>query len=193
MGRMTAREGFTLIELMIVVAILAILAVAAVPALIKCMRRAKTVEAIDEIDKIYKGAALYYSSPYVTLGGVKLECQFPGLQSATPVEGTCCSTDGLGGPDDNADDRCDSNPDLWTTPVWSDLKFQISDEHYFVYAFDSDGALDSAVFTASAYGDLDCDGVQSTFQRIGFGDLHATKAECGIHGSAAFFVSKETE
>ncbi len=127
------------------------------------------------------------------MGGIKLECQFPGQQGATPVEGTCCSASGLGGPDGNADDRCDSDPDLWTTPVWSDLKFQISDEHYFIYSFDSEGALDSAVFTATANADLDSYGLQTTIQRIGFGDLHATKAECGIHGSAAFFISKETE
>ena len=38
-------KGFTLIELMIVVAILGILAVVAVPALQKYMRRAKTAEA----------------------------------------------------------------------------------------------------------------------------------------------------
>ncbi|MEZ4265243.1 MAG: prepilin-type N-terminal cleavage/methylation domain-containing protein [Myxococcota bacterium] len=188
-----SRSGFTLIELMIVVAILAILAVVAVPAFIKYMRRAKTTEAIDELDKIYKGAALYYSQPYVTLAGVKLECQFPANQGVTPVEGTCCSTGGGAGPDANGDDRCDADPDLWSTDVWSGLSFQISDEHYFVYSFDSSGTLGDATFTATANGDLDCDGISSTFQRMGFGDVQATKAECGLHGSAAFYVEKETE
>ena len=73
----TTRKGFTLIELMIVVAILAILAVVAVPAFIKYMRRAKTTEAIDEIDKIYKGAAVYYTTPKINQAGAKLPCQFP--------------------------------------------------------------------------------------------------------------------
>ena len=186
-------KGFTLIELMIVVAILAILAVVAVPAFIKYMRRAKTTEAIDEIDKIYKGAALYYTTPHVDNAGAKLECQFPQNQGVTPVEATCCSTGGLGGPDGNGDDRCDSDPDVWSTDTWSALNFQITDEHYFVYAFDASGTLDTAGFTTTANADLDCDAIQSTFQRMAFGDPQANKAECSLRGSAAFYVEKETE
>ena len=186
-------KGFTLIELMIVVAILAILAVVAVPAFIKYMRRAKTTEAIDELDKIYKGAALYYTTPHVNSVGTKLECQFPSNQGVTPVEATCCSTGGLGGNDNNGDDRCDADPDVWTTDTWSSLNFQMSDEHYFVYAFDAEGTLSDAGFTATAHADLDCDAVQSTFQRMAFGDPQANKAECALHGSAAFYVEKETE
>ena len=185
--------GFTLIELMIVVAILAILAIVAVPAFIKYMRRAKTTEAIDQLDKVYKGAALYYTSPHVTLAGVKLACRFPGNQGTTPVEGTCCST-GSGSPaDTDGDDRCDADPMIWTTPTWSALSFQITDQHYFLYAFDSQGELDAAMFTATANGDLDCDGTFSTFQRVGFGDTRPTGAECGIVGSPAFYYERETE
>jgi len=186
-------KGFTLIELMIVVAILAILAVVAVPAFIKYMRRAKTTEAIDEIDKIVKGAAFYYTKPYINDQGQKQPCQFPASQGQTPVEATCCSTASLGGPDLNQDDRCDSSPDTWTTKTWSALTFQINDEHYFVYSFDSFGTLSAAKFTTSAFGDLDCDAIQSTFQRIGWGDPQANYAECAMYGSPAFFVDSETE
>lgn len=186
-------KGFTLIELMIVVAILAILAVVAVPAFIKYMRRAKTTEAIDQMDKIYKGAAVYYTTPKVDKAGSKLPCQFPTNQGVTPVEGSCCSTTGLGGPDANADDRCDSDPDIWTTDTWSAMNFQITDEHYFVYSFDASGVLSEAGFTVTSNADLDCDGVQSTFQRMGFGDPQANNAECSLRGSAAFYVEKETE
>jgi prepilin-type N-terminal cleavage/methylation domain-containing protein len=136
-------KGFTLIELMIVVAILAILAVVAVPAFIKYMRRAKTTEAIDELDKIYKGAALYYTTPHVTKAGLKLECQFPANQAVTPVEANCCSTSGSAA-DANGDDRCDSDPDVWSEDTWSALNFQINDEHYFVYSFDASGTLSAA-------------------------------------------------
>jgi prepilin-type N-terminal cleavage/methylation domain-containing protein len=186
-------KGFTLIELMIVVAILAILAVVAVPAFIKYMRRAKTTEAIDEIDKIYKGAALYYTTPHVTQAGLKIECQFPANQGVTPVEATCCSSGGGAGPDANGDDRCDSDPSLWDEDTWSALNFQMNDEHYFVYSFDASGTLADAGFTATANADLDCDGISSTFQRMAFGDPQANKAECSLRGSAAFYVEKETE
>lgn len=186
-------KGFTLIELMIVVAILAILAVVAVPAFIKYMRRAKTTEAIDEIDKIYKGAALYYTTPHVNKLGEKLECQFPANQGMTPLETTCCSSNSQGGPDLNGDDRCDSDSIVWNTPTWSALNFQMNDEHYFVYSFDASGTLDEAGFTATANADLDCDGIKSTFQRMAFGDPQANKAECSLRGSAAFYVEQETE
>ncbi|GMV38550.1 MAG: hypothetical protein AMXMBFR64_02660 [Myxococcales bacterium] len=187
------RKGFTLIELMIVVAILAILAVVAVPAFIKYMRRAKTTEAIDELDKVYKGAAFYYTKPYIDSSGAKLPCQFPAPQGVTPLNASCCSSNGGGGPDANNDDRCDADPDVWTKPTWSALTFQINDQHYFTYEYDSLGTLEAATMTASAYGDLDCDKEFSTFQRIGWGDPQANRAECAMYGSAAFFVDNETE
>jgi prepilin-type N-terminal cleavage/methylation domain-containing protein len=189
----SSRSGFTLIELMIVVAILAILAVVAVPAFIKYMRRAKTTEAIDQLDKVYKGASIYYSTPHVLDTGQKVPCQFPANQGVTPVEGTCCSTGGLGGPDNNQDDRCDSNAAVWDENTWSSLTFQMSDEHYFVYAFDGEGTLKEANFRATANADLDCDSIQSTFQRIAFGDEQANFAECALHGAPAMFVDQETE
>ena len=185
-------KGFTLIELMIVVAILAILAVVAVPAFIKYMRRAKTTEAIDELDKIYKGAAVYYTSPKINKAGSKLDCQFPDNQAITPVEGTCCVA--LGGPDSDNDERCDNTTTYWDTDTWASLAFQITDQHYFVYSFyQNNQVLTNAQFTAQANADLDCDSVQSTFQRMGFGDPAATHAECSLQGSAAFYVENETE
>lgn len=186
-------SGFTLIELMIVVAILAILSVVAVPAFIKYMRKAKTAEAVDMLDKIYKGGADYYSTPRVSENDAsKLDCQFPADQGITPVEATCCGNNG--GPDTNNDDRCDANPDLWTELTWSALKFQISEEHYFQYSFDQNDKTESeAQFTANAHADLDCDASFSTFQRYGKGDPKATKGECQIVSAAALFTSNETE
>ena len=185
------QRGFTLIELMIVVAILGILAVVAVPAFVKYMRRSKTTEAIDQIDKMYKGAAYYYTAPHITDTGSKLPCQFPDDQGVTPIEGTCCGA--TGGPDSDKDERCDSNVALWATDTWSALSFQMNDQHYFSYAYEATGTLSKARFTATAYGDLDCDTTYSTFQRLGFADAAATRAECALRGSAAFFVENETE
>lgn len=192
LSKFRSRKGFTLIELMIVVAILAILAVVAVPAFIKYMRRAKTTEAIDELDKIYKGAAVYYASPKINKAGSKLECQFPDNQGVTPVEATCCAS--LGGPDNDADERCDQTTQYWDTDTWSSVSFQITDQHYFTYSFiQNNQTLSDAQFTAQANADLDCDTIQSTFQRLGFGDPGATKAECSLQGSSAFYVENETE
>ena len=191
--KLTSRKGFTLIELMIVVAILAILAVVAVPAFIKYMRRAKTTEAIDELDKIYKSASHYYTAPRVQEGtGAKLDCQFPTSQAMTPdvTAKACCG----GGGDSDSDDRCDVKTDAWTTAAWSALNFQMNDQHYFGYVFTSNGLTRSAAaFTASAHADLDCDGTLSTFQRYGYGDTSASHAECSMKGSSAFYKNNETE
>ena len=184
-------KGFTLIELMIVVAILAILAVVAVPAFIKYMRRAKTTEAIDELDKIYKSASTYYTTPLVDSVGNKVSCQFPINQAMTPnVTGKVCCGGTL---DTDKDDRCDVNTAAWTTGSWSSLNFQMNDQHYFGYAYESSGTLSNARFTASAHADLDCDGVLSTFQRYGYGDETASKYECSMKGSSAFYKNNETE
>jgi len=184
-------KGFTLVELMVVVAILGILAVIAVPAFIKYMRRAKTTEAIDELDKIYKGASFYYTAPHVNATGEKIMCQFPADQDVTPGT-SCCNT--LGDKDKDKDDRCDSNSLAWNSKTWSALTFQITDQVYFVYSWDwNDAVLDLAKATANAHADLDCDGTQSTFQRIINGDPKATYAECASVGASAFFVDNETE
>lgn len=188
-----SRAGFTLVELMVTVAIIAILATVAVTSFLKFMRRARATEALEQLDKIYKGAALYYTSPRVNAAGAKVGCRFPANQGPTPVEGTCCSSNGLGGHDANGDERCDADPAVWSTPVWEALSFQMTDEHYYVYAFDSGGELAGAELIASAHGDLDCDGIQSTFQRMAFGDTAATQAECSILGSSAFYIEKEIE
>jgi hypothetical protein len=172
---------------------LSVLAVVAVPAFIKYMRRAKTTEAIDQLDKLYKGASVYYSTPHVTKHGVKLPCQFPSNQGVTPVEGTCCSSNGLGGPDVDQDDRCDHNPSAWDESTWAALSFQMNDQHYFVYSFDSEGTGANAKMTITAHADLDCDGIMSTFQRIAFGDKDNNFGECSLSGAPAMYVEQETE
>ena len=186
------RRGFTLIELMIVVAILAILAVVAVPAFIKYMRRAKTTEAIDQLDKIYKSAGVYYATAQVIKGtGAKLECRFPTGQGMTPdiTSKKCCG----GAQDTDKDDRCDVDTTKWTTATWAALNFQMNDQHYFGYVFASTGTLKDAKFTASAHGDLDCDTTLSTFERYGYGAEDARLADCSMKGASAFYKNNETE
>ena len=158
----------------------------------KYSRKAKTSEAIDLLDKIYKGAADYYSTPRVSYDTAeKLDCQFPEPQGPTPAINCCASQ---GGPDADNDGKCDSDPNVWDTPTWSALKFQVYDPHYCVYSFETNGRTGpEAQFTATANCDLDCDGKLSTFQRYGKGDPSAYKGECAISGGAALFTQDELE
>ena len=191
--RRFGRKGFTLIELMIVVAILGILAVVAVPAFIKYMRRAKTTEAIEELGALFRNSLRYYTTPHVAKTGTKIWCQFPADQGVTPAT-NCCGSQNAGGADNDKDDRCDVNTAAWNQPTWEALDFQMNDQHYFVYSYDSNGStLGDAQFTAQANADLDCDNTQSTFQRIGWGDPSATYSECAGNGSSAFYIEHETE
>ena len=138
------RKGFTLIELMIVVAILSVLSVVAVPAFIKYMRRAKTTEAIDHLDKMHKSASTYFARGKVAAkSGEPIQCQFPRDTGLTPeISGkVCCG----GSRDLDADDRCDVDASLWDTPEWAALNFQMQDQHYFGYEFKSSGALFDAI------------------------------------------------
>ncbi len=176
------------------VTITSLLAIVGIPAFVKYRRRAKTSEAIDELDKIYKGAAVYFMNQRIGRDGSKLPCQFPAPTVMIPPLGPngehpCCSskydTDGNG--------RCDVFPGSWNTPTWAALSFMMTDQHQYAYAFDSSGTLSDAKMTATAYGDLDCDGVWSTFQKLAYGDPQATMSECSIRGAAALYVENETE
>jgi prepilin-type N-terminal cleavage/methylation domain-containing protein len=61
--RSTNRKGFTLIELMIVVAIIGILAAIAIPQYVKYVKRSRTAEALTHVQMAYNALADWYSSP----------------------------------------------------------------------------------------------------------------------------------
>jgi len=144
-----ALRGFTLIELMIVVAIIGILAAVAIPAFMDYMKRSKKTEAALQLNKIGKNAKRIYSEAAAYVAGTAT--QMPGR----PGGGGCC-----GGPNNHcAVDTAGFNGDT----VWRALDFQVDEPSLFYY--DYTGA--ATTFTAMATGDLDCDNNEIVYTLTG--------------------------
>src|SRR5437867_3633290 len=87
-------RGFSLIELMVIVAIMGIIAAVAIPAFMKYMRRSKTTEAAMSVRKLYDSSVGYFVAELSTKTGAILAKYFPSTQTITPAAGTCCASTG---------------------------------------------------------------------------------------------------
>jgi type IV pilus assembly protein PilA len=175
-------RGFTLIELMIVVAIIGILAAVAIPAFMKYIRRSKTVEATMNVRKLFDSSVSYYESEKSDINGTILAKQFPvagATLGPTPAANSCCG---------QAGDKCKPVAGTFDLPGWAALNFSVDDPFYFWYQYDSAGTETAAVFQAWAYGNLDCDTVFSTYQRRG-----SVLADRSVSGGSGLFTKNDIE
>jgi len=162
---LSKKEGFTLIELMIVVAIIGILAAIAIPAFVNYVKRSKTSEAGANLKSLFTGAAAYYERENWTQGLVQ-----PGNAAAAS---THCTVDSAVPSWDATDSKYVVDwPNEPTAASYSALNFGPADPLYFEYWADElpgsgtgdCGRADSiAIYNFRAVGDLDGDDIESEF------------------------------
>ena len=171
------KSGFTLIELMIVVAILGILAALAIPAFIGYIRRSKTSEATGNLNSLFKASASYFAQERTAKGitaGQGSNCTTAGdsRQPVTPAKDKQAYTAGY---NVNA------------------LGFKIADYVYYAYGMTSTGEgcgrlAGQAVYTFYAEGDLDGDTTVSHFELAVGVDPDAT-----LYHARGFYITEEIE
>lgn len=178
MSTLRSKKGFTLIELMIVVAIIGILAAVAIPAFMKYIRRSKTSEATMNLRKLFDSSVSYFESEHADRKGNILDRQFPVNKGPDPDSDPCA----------NPGEKFIPAENTWMDATWQALNFALADPHYYQYEYASSGTNTEAEFTARAMGDLDCDSQKSTFERVGTVD-----DALNVGGGGGIYIESELE
>lgn len=155
-------RGFTLPEVMNFVALAAVLSALGMYGLAKYVRHAKTAEAVGSVTAIAEAAASYYDTsdgnqPVGTTADAAHAMRHfpPSSKPSVPPELESVSAR-----------RYQSSIADWTASPWRELRFSIPQPQYYVYSFESQGSGASAKAIVTAHGDLDGDGITSTYRLV---------------------------
>ena len=162
--------GFTLIELMIVVAIVGVLAVLAVYGVQKYVAHAKTAEATNSVGEMSKDAAAAYEKEGMagTVMGQKTSSGVARHLCASATASVPASATSIQGKKYQST-VSDWNKDAAANAGFSCIKFTIDQPQYYMYSYGASGTSGNAgdTYTAQAQGDLNGDGVLSLYTLTG--------------------------
>ena len=159
-------KGFTLIELMIVVAIIGILAAVAIPGFMAYIKNSKTSEAKTNLNAIGKGALSYFEAEHISPDGLSATSkQYPSADTAVHV-GIAADANTVG--QKVAIDFTASTGNSTGKDTWEKLNFNITSPIYYYYSYQGKGYTPQDGTSAAKY-------EKSYFQANATASLSATQ------------------
>jgi len=147
-------KGFTLIELMIVVAIIGILAAVAIPGFMQYIKNSKTSEAKTNLNSLTKGALSYYESEHYTGDGLQAYSKQYPLNTAGATAGVVADENTIGqkaNPVTKQGSESGTGNDAASFKTFKELNFEIKSPIYYYYYYKSKGMAVSAGGSVTGY------------------------------------------
>lgn len=158
-SRRSRCRGFTLAELLATIGFVSLLAALAMYGVARYLRHSKTTEAISSTTAIAEAACAYYNESDANQpAGTKPDAAKamrhfpPSSRASVPADDAAVRGK-----------RFQSGVGDWSTSPWLEMGFKVMTPQYYAYSFESQGSGPSAQASATAHGDLDGNGVKSTF------------------------------